>query len=74
MMKISNEFPASWSAPPVRWAGFGRALAGVAALARGWRARARSRRALLALDERALRDIGVSRAAAQREGELPFWR
>ncbi|QQS15018.1 MAG: DUF1127 domain-containing protein [Rhodospirillales bacterium] len=35
---------------------------------------ARSRRALLTLDDRMLRDIGVDRATARDEGEKPFWR
>ncbi|HEX6979784.1 MAG TPA: DUF1127 domain-containing protein [Alphaproteobacteria bacterium] len=39
-----------------------------------WHERARSRRALLALDDRALRDIGVDRATADWEGSRPFWQ
>jgi uncharacterized protein YjiS (DUF1127 family) len=39
-----------------------------------WLHRGRSRCALLALDDHALRDIGVSRADAVREGRKPFWR
>jgi uncharacterized protein YjiS (DUF1127 family) len=35
--------------------------------------RARSRRALLALDDRMLADIGVDRATARLEGEKGFW-
>ncbi|MGE0024222.1 MAG: DUF1127 domain-containing protein [Hyphomicrobium sp.] len=34
---------------------------------------ARERRQLMALDEQALKDIGVSRADAYREGSRPFW-
>lgn len=34
---------------------------------------ARSRRALLALSDRMLKDIGLDRATAQREGEKGFW-
>jgi uncharacterized protein YjiS (DUF1127 family) len=76
MMRISNGFRAAsgWPMPPSVRARLGRVLDAAAGLARHWRERARSRRALLALDEHALRDIGVSRAAARREGELPFWR
>lgn len=33
----------------------------------------RQRQALLRLDARMLKDIGVSRADAWREGRLPFW-
>lgn len=32
------------------------------------------RQALLELDERMLKDIGVSAADAWREGQLPFWK
>lgn len=35
---------------------------------------ARSRRALLTLDDRMLRDIGVDRATARNEGDKGFWR
>jgi uncharacterized protein YjiS (DUF1127 family) len=36
--------------------------------------RARQRQALMALDDRLLRDIGVSRADAECEASKPFWR
>ncbi len=39
-----------------------------------WMERARTRRRLLTLDDRMLRDIGVSRADAWREGTKPFWK
>ncbi|MES2871552.1 MAG: DUF1127 domain-containing protein [Pseudomonadota bacterium] len=35
--------------------------------------RSRTRRALLNLDEQQLRDVGLSREMAQREGLKPFW-
>ena len=38
-----------------------------------WVAIARQRRALAALDDSALSDIGISRAAAQNEAQRPFW-
>ena len=41
---------------------------------RVWIARSRSRRELRELDERLLRDIGVSRSEAERVGSKPFWR
>ena len=40
----------------------------------GWADRARQRRALLALDGRALRDLGLSAADVSREAAKPFWR
>jgi len=39
-----------------------------------WSARHRQRRALLALDDWVLKDIGVSRADVMRESDKPFWR
>ncbi|AOE82879.1 DUF1127 domain-containing protein [Pseudomonas sp. TCU-HL1] len=36
--------------------------------------RLRTRRQLLALDEHALRDIGLTRAEALEEGLKPFWK
>jgi uncharacterized protein YjiS (DUF1127 family) len=38
-----------------------------------WHELARQRRALLMLDERILKDIGVTRAEAEREASRPFW-
>lgn len=39
-----------------------------------WQARLDSRRHLLELDDRLLRDIGISRYDAEREAAKPFWR
>ena len=39
-----------------------------------WIERRRQRDALARLDDRALRDIGITRAEAARECEKPFWR
>ena len=41
---------------------------------REWRERARSRQALLRIDDRMLRDLGISRAMADFKGSQPFWR
>jgi uncharacterized protein YjiS (DUF1127 family) len=49
-------------------------LAALADLALTWQERARSRRLLMTLDDRALADIGIDRATADREANLPFWR
>ena len=38
------------------------------------RLRTRGRGSLVELDDRLLRDIGVSRAEARRESNKPFWR
>lgn len=42
--------------------------------AQGWLSRFHQRRALGLLDERMLRDIGVSRPEAEREAQKPFWQ
>ncbi len=39
-----------------------------------WQERDRQRRHLAALDDRLLRDMGISRADAAREAAIPFWR
>lgn len=39
-----------------------------------WLERSRQRRSLLALDDRLLRDIGISRADAEGEGSKRFWQ
>jgi uncharacterized protein YjiS (DUF1127 family) len=57
--------------PPSRWHA---RLAAAAAIVGLWRERSRSRRALGALDDRQLMDVGLSRADARRESALPFWR
>ena len=41
---------------------------------REWRRRAHGRTALARLDDRMLRDIGLTRADALREIDKPFWR
>jgi uncharacterized protein YjiS (DUF1127 family) len=38
-----------------------------------WHELARQRRMLLTLDERMLKDIGITRAEAEREAGRPFW-
>ena len=39
-----------------------------------WRGRSRQRRHLRELDDRLLRDVGLSRENVAREVEKPFWR
>jgi uncharacterized protein YjiS (DUF1127 family) len=50
------------------------AAAAVLAQIETWRERARSRQALLRLDDHMLRDLGISRATAEFKGSQPFWR
>jgi uncharacterized protein YjiS (DUF1127 family) len=49
-------------------------LGGLAAMVDRWLSRRSQRRALLALDEVRLKDIGLSRTDAWIEGHKPFWR
>jgi uncharacterized protein YjiS (DUF1127 family) len=44
------------------------------AILREWRRRIRARRELAALDDRMLRDIGISRAEAEFLSRKRFWR
>ena len=39
-----------------------------------WRERGQQRRALAGLDERFLRDLGITRCDAEVESSKPFWR
>jgi uncharacterized protein YjiS (DUF1127 family) len=39
-----------------------------------WHARSSDRRRLLGMDDRILRDIGVTRIAIRQEAMKPFWR
>jgi uncharacterized protein YjiS (DUF1127 family) len=43
-------------------------------LIEAWRARSSQRRRLSALDDRLLKDFGVSRCDAEAESRKPFWR
>lgn len=54
-----------------RGGGWVRRAAGVVRL---WRRRVRGRRELASLDDRMLRDIGLSRFEVEAEGRKPFWR
>ena len=47
---------------------------GVRALVRGWLERMRARRALARIDERTLRDAGISPVLAEYEASRPFWQ
>lgn len=48
-------------------------LKSLAALVLAWQARARERHHLARLDDRMLRDVGLSRADTDREWRKPFW-
>ena len=65
------------TAAPKAWAPTG-LLATIAnravAVVYGWQQRASTRHHLMTLDDRMLKDIGLSRADAEREGRKQFWR
>jgi uncharacterized protein YjiS (DUF1127 family) len=60
-----------WQASPHRLSGF---LSSVRAALREWRRRKNGRLELARLDERMLRDIGLTRFDAEYEINKPFWR
>ncbi len=39
-----------------------------------WQERASQRKLLASLEDRMLKDVGISRADAEREASKPFWR
>lgn len=45
-----------------------------AGILRGWRERSTQRRHLRELDDATLRDLGLTRSDAMREGDKLFWR
>jgi uncharacterized protein YjiS (DUF1127 family) len=53
---------------------FAELLGDALALAYSWRERSRQRQALLRLDDRLLRDIGLTRADVEGEASKRFWR
>ena len=59
-----------WSSPWLNCPACARIAIRVVAV---WIERNRQRRALLDLDDDQLRDVGISRAAAQKEAGKPFW-
>ena len=60
-----------WQASLRQLSGF---LIGVRATLREWRLRRNGRLELARLDERMLRDIGLTRVGAEYEINKPFWR
>ena len=60
--------------PAGRWPGHPDLMRKIIGTVSLWHERARQRRRLLQLDDRMLRDIGVSRADAVREADKPFWQ
>lgn len=75
-MRIQN-----WMLTNASTAGFGggwrmtlsRLAIGLVDIAMAWQARAAERAQLAAMDDRLLRDVGLSRADIMRESSKPFW-
>jgi uncharacterized protein YjiS (DUF1127 family) len=59
---------------PRAWRALHAALRPAADTISTWRERAKMRNQLLMLDDRLLRDIGITRLEARSEAEKPFWR
>jgi uncharacterized protein YjiS (DUF1127 family) len=67
--------PSAKAAPGAEWRRLRKAaLVNAATLLREWRRRSRDRAQLATLDERMLRDIGVSPGDVWAETSKPFWR
>ena len=56
------------------WRRLARAIVAAAQTLYTWQVRSRTRRQLMELDHRLLRDMGLSRYDALFEGRKPFWR
>lgn len=69
---LGIQWPASLSAS--RWTAAGSLVGEFAMRVLVWLERARERRQLLSLSDRALQDFGKSRADAESEGDKPFWK
>ena len=65
-----------WPAPlnPLRWTVAGALVGEFVMRLLVWLERARERRQLLSLSDRALQDFGKSRTDTESEGCKPFWR
>ena len=72
MFQSTNTVTASTSARSAN--GFGRAVVTLFDTVAEWAERRRQRRALEALPDHLLHDIGLSRADAVNEADKPFWR
>ena len=69
---LGIQWPASLN--PRRYAAAGTIVSELVTCLLVWLERARERRQLLSLSDRALQDFGKSRADAESEGNKLFWR
>lgn len=69
---IGRSYHEPWTARAWRWSltALSHAVDGILT----WHERAKVRRHLMTLDDRLLKDIGITRAQAYQEAEKPFWR
>lgn len=77
MMKIphgSGPFGGAVVAAPAPRPGLLRVTQRASRIIGTWMERSRQRRALAHLDDRLLKDIGLTRSEAEREIYTPFWR
>jgi uncharacterized protein YjiS (DUF1127 family) len=61
-------------APRPHWLALHTLFARLWAALSAWQHRRRSHRDLLSLDDRMLKDIGLTRAQAEQASRKPFWR
>ena len=73
MSRIGRVAPAKFRRRAVRRP-LRKSLSRIVATLREWRQRSRERAELAKLDERMLRDIGVTRGDVWQEINKPFWR
>ena len=73
-LRLSRLARARLPSKPAFGPGLGGALASLLEVLLIWRDRGAQRRALARLDDRMLKDIGLSRVDVARETGKPFWR
>jgi len=73
-MRIGSERMESKPSPLAVPSGLGRALRSMLSRLAEWRERHEQRKTLAAMNERMLKDVGISRSDAIRESSKPFWQ
>lgn len=63
-----------WAGPSTGTPSLRQLLVGVWETLEVWQQRGRERTALLSIDDRGLRDVGLTRSDVLRECRKPFWR
>jgi len=65
---------ARWPGRPQEFGRLAILIAGLRATLAEWRRRRLARAELARMSDRDLRDLGITRAEAEREAAMPFWR